>query len=229
MRASGGALSIPIDLNDPDLVLYAPLWYPGCDMVGSSLTTLDKNRETLTVVNSAGVDEKGRTFNGSNQAITLPDTNRITTCGFTLMAWFNYTAVGADYMGIFCNEKDGGMLGGLRGYGLKISTAGELVGHIGYNAESWGEAAYACSSGTWHCGILMNDCSYNYLLIDGVWKATYTHAGNFCDPRASTMYIGRSPLDTYFNGKIGEVLLYDRSIGWSDARNLFEKTKWRYL
>jgi len=69
MQAHGGKI-LPVDILDPALALYLPLWYPYSDMTGSTIYSYDKNRCVCTVT-GATWGRTGRTFDGVDDWIDL--------------------------------------------------------------------------------------------------------------------------------------------------------------
>ncbi len=89
-----------VDMNDPSLALYAPLWHPGLSM--SPFLTRDLNHHVCTVV-GAIYGSKGRTLDGDDW-ITIPDSpilsfgDGVNDVPFTMWGWINLSDFGSAHV-----------------------------------------------------------------------------------------------------------------------------------
>ena len=83
---TGNAHLLPIDMNDPTLVLYLPLWYPHGDMTGSPIYSYDINRHSCTVTGAVW-GSQGRTF-GTDDEIETPSLGLTDANDYTICEWF---------------------------------------------------------------------------------------------------------------------------------------------
>lgn len=236
--ASHGPQILPIDMHDPSLVLYLPLWYPAPDISGAaSLLSYDKYRHTGTVTGAVWTPQ-GRYFDGTDDYI---DCGRHTsldmgTGDFTLIAWVNPASVLPQEAAIISKGSAGG--GGKR-YVMYVSDASGVV-----LAGLDDDAAYTIAQGGtdirggWHHVAFSASRSGNgTIYIDGMVDTSannpkdITPSALTIDDVAKDLCIGIASWDEVsyqFKGYIGEAYVINRALTAGEVAINYDATKWRY-
>lgn len=225
---TGNAHLLPIDRNDPSLVLYLPLWYPHGDMTGSTIYSYDKNRHSCAVTGAVW-GSTGRTFAGAGYIdCTNNSLLNFTTSEFSIEAWVKTTNLTASNV-IFCRG-----LYNEDGYFFQIHNAGRLE-FFSNQTPAADQRVYTAdsliSTGVWyHVVAIKKNGSSGKLYINGsdVTAAAIT----MTNPTTSTKkaLIGvYNPLNFAFViGTVGEVAVYNRVLTLAVIQNHHQATKWRY-
>uniref|UniRef100_A0A6M3L6E4 Putative lectin/glucanase superfamily protein n=1 Tax=viral metagenome TaxID=1070528 RepID=A0A6M3L6E4_9ZZZZ len=241
---SGGSLALPIDRYDPALSLYFPLWYPHSDMTGSTIYSYDKNRHTGTVTGTV-FGTQGRIMDGDD-VISIPDTAVLdASTALTVMAWVKRGATGDTRYGIVNKIL---ITGGQRSWALRFAdltndAAQDKIifqlskdGAVLSNIES--TSTYTSTSLFYHIAgtylYVTDGTSVMNLYVNGVTAATeLTNVVGPIFPSTANVGIGASYYSAgvwagFFNGTIGDVLVYNRVLSSGEIVNHYAVTKWRY-
>ena len=221
---------LPIDMKDPSLVLYLPLWYPHGDMTGSTIYSYDLYHLSCTV-SEATWGTKGRTFDGVDDYINVPHhASQLLTTGGTIEAWIKATTAGEGDIGFIVDKSTG--YTGVVGYALILLKS---VGLYYYKVQiNNGVEVYsaATSIGVWqHIVSTWDATGLVTHYVDGSVSGTPTISA---DPVGITttnvLRIGNpvSTTDFTFNGIIGEVLIYNRALSAGEIAHNYQSSKWLY-
>ena len=217
---------LPIDMRDPSLVLYLPLWYPHGDMTGSTIYSYDKNRHSCTVT-GATWGLQGRTFDGTDDKILVPDAT-ILDCAsaFTGEIWLR-VATTQDNKGILA--KDDGVT---NTYKFRTGQIGNTTKVVFILAASGGQINLVSTSvyndNVFHHIVGTYDGTNVRLFFDGNEEDSDTTSGNIVTTSADVLLAYYNVAGTFFNCVIGEVRIYNRALNLSELNQNRNATKWRY-
>jgi len=224
---TGNARLLPIDMNDPTLVLYYPFWYQHGDMTGNPIYSYDKGRYSGTVQGAVwGSEGKGRIFAGGDDYIELTNAAMNFTSGdFSILSWIKVPNVTGQKM-ILCRG-----VAATDGYYFSTSSDALLVETFNdTGTQSTTTAAVSLIANTWHCCGMTRSGASVKIYIEGV-DATDT-AGVHVNPKTCSRTVKIGIYDTKvhvpFYGTMGEVLVYSRQLPASEILNYYLSMKWRY-
>lgn len=167
----------------------------------------------ITVTNSgATVDNNGKigkcySFDGSNDAISIPFTECVTN-DFSICMWFYKTQLSSkSYDTIF---------GGPSGFEIETRNASETNPVIvGWN---WGKPTFSYTFNEWHHLVMTRTSSATKWYLDGELKATGT-AGTI---PSGNYYIGswRDTTSQNYLGKINDFRVYDHALSAKEVKEI---------
>lgn len=225
-----------VDLNDPRLAFYSPLWHPS--LSGSPFISQDIYRASCTVTGATwGIT--GRTFDGTDGKIVLASSTGLTVAsgGITIACAIYPTGANDYILGKPISNASYG------NYSLTITAAQKLA--FGYDgtdvsAQNWASAD-ALPLNQW--GILVVSFTFgtggsilvtnNGAAMAGSWtsgdgsklpKTTGTQAfelGHWLGTGAGAGY--------WFGGVMGDALVYKRAFAIAEMVSLTNGLKWRYV
>lgn len=232
-----------VDISRTNLQFYidpsATASYPG---TGTAITDLSTNGYTgISMLNGVGfssTDADGSwTFDGNddyidtNQVLAMPDS-------FTLLAWVKVSDVTA-YRMIISNEVTAGTPWNYRMF--INQTTGTLCADIivngGNTTTCYGTTNVA--DGNWHMVAFVRDVDADTatIYIDDTVEKSVTDTTTNPITNSQEVWIGRSaftasganPTGSYpFMGSMGEVMIYDRTLGAAEIAITFRATRSRY-
>ncbi len=213
---------------DPSLVLYLPLY----ELDGASFMSKDIYGHLCTVTGAIWTPQ-GRSFDGSDDNVNCGNDTAldIGICGGTFVAWLKPAAVAATYIAVM---KGGGGAGSIN-YRLGIdATLLDFRADIGGTVRTLTSAGKPVSVNEWICFSAklqyLSDLVWTrmFLYIDGIEYAQATY-GSFPIITTSNLRIGSSDIpNLFYNGVIGEVLIYNRPLTALEIQRNYLATKWRY-
>ncbi len=215
-----------VDINDPSLVFYAPLWHPGLSM--SPFLSRDLNRHSCTVY-GATWGSQGRSFDGMDDRIHLASVSNLPvgSTARTIIAWIKLTDYATTNSFVRYGREsvpNGGMWGFYTEptpYNTKLTlgTYGDDVyANTNVPLGSWQQGAASWAGGTSPVNFYLN------AIPDG----SPSFAGTI-NTASSAVNIGADlSLTVFLKGSIGEILLYNRALTASEIQRNYLATKWRY-
>lgn len=222
---TGNAHILPIDMKDPSLLLYLPLWYPHGDMTGSTIYSYDKNRRTCAVT-GAVYGTYGRTFDGNDDYITLPG-GIFQNNNFTLEVWVKSTATGVGQYLVAAEDDIYFVL-----YFAAATDKAAIYSEIGTVAKDIFSNADLCDSTFHHIVVTKSSTAGLKMYVDTVLQSDTdaTATGNI-DARNTASTIGITPvaLTNDFTGTIGEALVHNKVFTQADVNISNEGKSWRYV
>lgn len=242
LREAHGGQILPVDMRDPTLALYMPLWYPHGDMTGSTIYSYDKNAHSCPVTGATWGSD-GRIFAGGDDLINVNGalTPLAATTAGTWIVWLAPDdATPATVETYICfGDTD-------------ADTRIEMV----IDDDPSGEIVVICESATVNKWILntdgafLSDATFGCigLVQDGVSPVLYVNGvapaqefavqadktiwfndlGGLDNGRLGCRNWGSGGNSSFFNGKQGEVLFYNRALSASEMQNFYNATMWRY-
>ena len=199
---------------------------------------LSKNEWSGTLVNGASFSSNNYgsiVFDGVNDYITTNYTTAFGTDNLTISVWFNFSVsqigclfskrVGSptfEQLSIFIS---GNVISSISGSKIVVNDNNTALNRNYLTSRNFND-------GLWHNFVIVRDTSQNRYFVDGVLDGTVTAP----KPNLSTssrVFFGTSgdnlnPSSSYFNGKIGSVLLYNRPLTNTEVRQNFDSIKSRY-
>lgn len=209
-------------------VLYVPLWHP--TLAGSSFQSKDSVSHTCTVEGPTwGV--RGRTFDGTNDYISIPDAATLDITGaLTIEAWINVAGLGGANGGGILAKSPFTTAHGT--YQIFITGTSNKFG-VDLNAGAIDVATNTTPTlNVWYHAVATYDLQNIRLYLNAVQDGTaaYTaaitadnnviHIGHYYSTIASGTH--------FFNGVIGEVRVYNRALSVAEILHNYQSTKWRY-
>ncbi len=213
-------------------VLYAPLWHE--KLQGSPFLTLDHNHHSCTVT-GATWGPQGRTFDGVANVITIPDAASLRlTAPLTMSFWvyraslYNSASAKREYL---INKLNTNL-----GYVLRFEISDGRMQYVygygtGYRAAYSIKASWAV--GWWHVTLVQQAADYYALFyVNGVLDNTTDVANSPVANDATSLELGYTSFDVAnsiaLNGKMGDVLLYNRALTAGEIMRNYLATRWRY-
>lgn len=216
--------SPPIDIYDPNLELYLPLY--DHTMGVSPFISKDLSHHTATATGATwGI--QGRTFDGIDDGISIPDAASLDIAGaITVGGWIKTNTAGQTVGTIV---RKGIQFASQSNYGINIYEDTRCF------FEFWTgtvrktiEVDTALSVGTWYFLVGVYDGTFQRIYRQGVEDATPINLGSVVlDVDATALRIGRD--DVYF-GKttVGAVWLYNQALSAAQIQRIYLATKFRY-
>lgn len=220
---------LKIDMGDPSLALYLPLWYESPDLTGTTIYSLCKNRHICTVKGAALWTPHGRYFDGTDDYITIP-TNTSFDSVRTVCAWIKITGGAGQDRYIVSRGLEGPSLSGGE-WGFSVYSNNRIRYHM-YIGGSWryfnGTATPALN--TWHFVTETYD--------DVALRGYMNNVSDGSQAQTGALGTGTKPVgigDTFdgsgnygFVGIIGAVWAYTRALTSIEDQYNYQSTAWRY-
>lgn len=223
---------IPVDVYDPSLVLYLPLWYPYSDMDGSTIYSYDKNRHSCTVTGAVW-QPYGRLFDGDDYLdCGTPAALNIRT--FTIEMWVYPTKV--DATAVFAVKGNEAPWANFS-WRLRVVATGKLsfVASTGAAAsfDLVSDANNAITINAWNylVGVADHSNTTATTYIDATQDKQDTSIGTTQLDATFSQWIGarkRATPDNFIQGRIGEVRIYNRALSAAEVTHNYNATRWRY-
>ena len=210
----------PIDIKDPSLVLYLPLWYPASNMTGSSIISYDKNKVSGTVTGALW-KPKGRYFDETddtiNVTITIPSS-------LTILFWGRVDEAGT----ATATPWDDCYFRNTASSSLKFDQVNSNNRPLleFYDGSAWHNLSYNMSTSSqknWNCYAftLTNGAQSIYLNSKLVTTSTYGWVA-----ADSLRFSG----PTFHPARwMGEFVMYNRILGVGEIARYYQNSKGRFI
>ncbi len=207
--------------------LYLPLWYPSLGGNPATFKSMDRNAHICTLT-GATWGSQGRTFDGLDNNIAVADNAILNpTQAISVEVWFNPTSSTIyNFIVYKCSDNswnDGYML---FSYTNTLYFGFTYDGVIAYitlpTLNQWYHAV-----GTFDITLGSNQVNIYLNIIKGT-PATKATAISYTASRALRLGDAYVANDYNFNGKLGEVRIYNRALSAAEIQNRYLATKWRY-
>ena len=212
---------VSTDIPTNSLVYYAPLWL----FKGSKFKTADADKHTATVTGATwGIT--GRTFDGSDDQMSRTTSTlwvKDAQTPATYIIWFNSDLQGADFDSTRCALAQGRTI-----FRFDDSSQSGVAGTLGsFLGGAWVSSTIVPTKNTWyHAAIAHSGTSLLYY-INGVLKST-TANNTEAVTDVQGITVGSGQDTQYFDGTIGEVLVYYRQLSLAEIIHHYNLSKWRY-
>ena len=208
-------------------VLYTPLWHPS--LSGPVFNSVDDFQHTCSVTGAVWTPQ-GRTFDGSDDKITIPAHTSldIETAG-TLSCWVNAGTITAVYRTVMGRASGSAWVGSrlvLYTHGSDAALRLALASNVANEQHLFADIVF--TAGTWvHLVITFNGTTIRPYL-NGVAKTTKVQ-GIIPELTGYDFTVGFVSADLgYHLGSIDEVLIYNRALSAGEILHNYQATKWRY-
>lgn len=209
-------------------------WWPLSS--GTAVYTPDMSGSANTGIVNGGVKftaGHGAQFDGSSGAVSLPDNMVKSQTTLSVSLWFQTSSTSAGTL--FSTGQSGPGTASPSGNAmpvLYVGSDGKLHGHFWTAAQDVPGMATSgtVNDGQWHHAVLTESASGQVLYLDGTQIGTLSGTPNNADAKdiiGAGVYNNKgwpaAPSGNtwnYFNGSIGNVQLYDRTLSPSDASAL---------
>jgi len=212
---------------DPSLVLYLPLY----ELDGASFMSKDAYGHLCTVT-GASWTPRGRSFDGVDDYITVPNHSALTFTSedFTIIEWIKPALGTAEYQALFFK-------GDYNVGGYYFNTHGSNGGIFLYTCQSGANQVSYYNTGddlliadTWAMvGVTRSGATATWYK-NGEAKS-WTSAASHIDPATSSedARIGvNNDIALDYDGLIGEVWVYNRALTALEVQHNYISTRWRY-
>ncbi|MCX6702320.1 MAG: prepilin-type N-terminal cleavage/methylation domain-containing protein [Candidatus Wolfebacteria bacterium] len=214
---------LPIDYGDSSLVGY----WKFDEGSGSIAYDASGNNATGTWSGSGTHYTSGKIgsyagqFNGTDDSISVPDSNKFTSTDITISSWINVVGSFSSYNPIFYHRQDGNNridIGVMNGGFYCTFSNGTSYNPSYYNA--------ALNSGT---GWIMWTCQWNgstvKYYLNGVNVNNESFSGTLPNINANLQIGSRLASSQYFNGLIDDVRVYNRALSAAEVSAIYNATK----
>lgn len=167
-------------------------------------------------------------FDGSNDYVDVGDVPVLeVTIPFSISVWFNPDAWNPDNHDRLIDK---GAWGGADMEGYAIASAyrsTNLIGRYGDDAGNGYDTVSSTtpSTGDWHHTVYVVESGNQVLYLDGESIASSAHTADIGYGPEPVTVGAQSGHAQYFDGKIGEVRIYDRALSDATISEHFENTK----
>ena len=210
----------------PDCALYLRLWKRD----GGSFISDDAYGRLCTAT-GATWGLQGRTFDGIDDYISVPDSASLDLSTLSVLSWFKHSAA--------LTQQTIGAKGAWNGpttnYALKVYGTQKLAGFVGYTT-GWASTLIIGNTtlavDTWYFGTYTYDLTDSKLYLNGVSDATPITFVATPVVNADVFSIGNwggGDNGEPFNGRIGEIAVYNRVLTSTEILMYYLATKWRYV
>lgn len=217
---------MPIDVHDPSLVLYLPLWYPHDDVRSYSY---DNNRHALTVTGGVWSDV-GFTGDGNDSIVcAAPDVLKVIN-NQTIWVWVN-TADTPTTQGIVSRYLSAGEQ---RSFWFAISGGGILSYVVSTNGQAAGLVAIGTTGkitdNIWQfLAVTRSGTAVNFMLDTVVETKVFGTANDaFAGTSLLSIISTQNGTGDFLTGTIGELAMYNRVLSIPELLTIRDNTKWRY-
>ncbi len=206
---------------DPSLVLYLPLY----ELDGSSFMSKDAYGHLCTATGAVW-RPNGRYFDGTDDVIDCGSSSVIKNFSAqTILLWMN-TALkaGVSYRHVI----DTGRWASPYGYCFNIDDGANILTCMIRNTGESSQVTSTFTDDTWEQFGVVWDGANLYSVKNGLIGTATAHAG--ATTSARNLYIARraDSAGNYFDGYIGELLIYSRALTPQEVQHIYLATKWRY-
>jgi hypothetical protein len=161
-------------------------------------------------------------FNGTSGKATFTTPSNIPTGNttYTVSVFFNASSTGGNKGFI-----------GWGNYGTANQVNAIKIGGTSYNHYWWANdiSGGFINANTWHQVTVTYDGYWRRLFVDGSVIAQDIPGNDHFVPNANNLTVGLSNGTEYFPGKISQVLIYNRALGYSEVATNYYSTSYRYV
>jgi hypothetical protein len=191
---------------------------------GNQWNDLSVNNNTGTLQNSPTYSSSNGgilTFNGSNQYTTFssPSNIPIGNSNYTISVWFNTASLGIN------------AFVGWGNFGVTNQVTALRLSPTGFQHYWWGndlDVSIALSINTWYNVVARFNGTNRQIWLNNVLIGNDTPTGHNV-PNANNLRIASSNSGEFYQGKISNVLIYNRAISDSEIAELYNDFLYRFI
>jgi hypothetical protein len=199
---------------------------------GTTWTDISGNGNNGTLTNGVGYTASNggvMTFDGINDYVSLPDSSTLQPSNITISTWFKINQYGTNY--VYGNANACLIRKGMYGYEISVRQDGKLL--VFAYSDTNNQNQYLIDSvnpNTWYNVVLTFGNSQMKVYINNSLVGTYATSTNSIVYGGGGISIGRQgPWDMYyFNGNIGQTMVYNRALNSTEISQNFNATKSRF-
>jgi hypothetical protein len=209
----------------------ASISYPGS---GTTWTDISGNGNTGTLVNGptySAANGGSIVFDGTNDYINLGNPSSLNIVGnFTVSAWVNANVINGG-ANVWYTIFDKGYDGSIAQLYFRFTSGQLQIGSFRESGQAtFGTSYTGLSINTWYNVVGQYNGSSWILYVNGAQVAITTTTGIL--QSTAPCGIGGAYIQTgyarFFNGKIPQVLVYNRALSSTEISQNFNALKWRY-
>ena len=202
---------------------------------GSGTTVNDLSGNSLSgILSNVTFTSPYFSFNGSTSQIGIADNSLLEpgTGDWTMEAWTNYTNFNS--IAVIMGKFNAGGAGSNVSYSIRSTTSGVLYAQYGNGITYTDSTSYTLSASQWyHIVLVWTNVSENTikLYINGVYQNQATHSFASLLNTTTGLYLGsynNGEYSQYFNGKMGIVRIYNKSLTDSEVNQNFQSSRGKY-
>ena len=199
---------------------------------GTTWTDISGNSNNGTMVNGPvfGTASGGQiTFDGINDYISLPDSSILQPSNITISTWFKLNQFSTNY--VYGNANACVFRKGMYGYEISVRQDGKLLVFAYSDVNTQNQYLIdSISLNNWYNVVLTFGNSQMKVYINNVLVGTYSTNTNSIYYGGGGISIGRQgPWDMYyFNGNIGQTMVYNRALSATEITQNYNATKGRF-
>ena len=199
---------------------------------GTTWTDISGNGNNGTMTNGPvfGTASGGQiTFDGINDYISLPDSSILQPSNITISTWFKLNQFSTNY--VYGNANACVFRKGMYGYEISVRQDGKLLVFAYSDVNTQNQYLIdSISLNNWYNVVLTFGNSQMKVYINNVLVGTYSTNTNSIYYGGGGISIGRQgPWDMYyFNGNIGQTMVYNRALSATEITQNFNATKGRF-
>jgi hypothetical protein len=192
------------------LVLGLPLHHAA--LSSSSFTSVDSSGSVCSAVSPVW-GSQGRVFDGIDDIVTLP-VEDFHVGNHTVLVWIKVSDFTSYPHIISTNDSTWRY--------IRFNNDGSHIRIENYDDTDNAVLTYAFSTNTWYFIAIPYDGAFEYLYVDGTYKAS--------DAMVNGNYFNRigGCGGRFLPGTVGDFFLYDRCLTASEIQQVYQTTKWRY-
>jgi hypothetical protein len=199
---------------------------------GTTWTDISGNSLNGTLTNGVGYTASNggvMTFDGINDYVSLPDSSILQPSNITISTWFKINQYGTNY--VYGNANACLIRKGMYGYEISVRQDGKLI--VFAYSDTNNQNQYLIDSinlNTWYNVVLTFGNSQMKVYINNSLVGTYATSTNSIVYGGGGISIGKQgPWDIYyFNGNIGQTMVYNRALTSTEISQNFNATKSRF-
>ena len=203
--------------------------YPGS---GTTWTDISGSGNNGTMVNGPvfGTASGGViTFDGVNDYVSLPDSSTLQPSNITISTWFKLNQYSTSY--VYGSANACVIRKGMYGYEISVRQDGKLMVFAYSDVNNQNQYLIdSISLNTWYNVVLTFGNSQMKVYINNALVGTYATSTNSIVYGGGGISIGKQgPWDIYyFNGNIGQTMVYNRALSATEIAQNFDVTKSRF-
>lgn len=213
-----------LSLNDMSLLLYLPMDY-NLSTITRDYSSYSNDGQVINATLVSGKIGKAYDFNGNGQYIQINKTSYLdlnTTTGVTTSLWIkiDHLWTGTYYRIFEYYDSDYAKVP----FSMVLHPDGDKMGCRFTSDLESGSLSSTTNSlsndNQWHLLNCVYNTSHILLYIDGILNASKSILGTKLNTSSSPIYLSKRD-NSYFNGSLDEVMLFNRSLSSTDINNLY--------